>query len=79
MRGSRPEPGRRGRVRSATTSWSQGVSSHELIERPGAPPLGYPPVDLDADYVIGPYAAAFAEMNAQGSTTERLISWRLKD
>jgi hypothetical protein len=35
----------------------------------------YPPVDLDADYVIGPYTAAFAEMNAQGWTTERLINY----
>jgi hypothetical protein len=37
--------------------------------------LLYPPVDLDAGYVIGPYTAAFAEMNAEGWTTERLISY----
>jgi hypothetical protein len=36
-------------------------------------PRRYPPVDLDADYVIGPYTAVFAEMNAQGWTPERLI------
>jgi hypothetical protein len=34
---------------------------------------GYPPVEIDADYVIGPHSAAFAEMNADGWTTERLI------
>ena len=43
----------------------------------GRVPLGgahrSPPIDLDADYVIGPYTAAFAEMNAGGWTTERLI------
>jgi hypothetical protein len=33
----------------------------------------WPPVPLDADYVIGPYSAAFAKMNAQGWTRERLI------
>jgi EmrB/QacA subfamily drug resistance transporter len=32
-----------------------------------------PPVDLGAGYVIGPHTAAFAEMNAAGWTTERLI------
>jgi hypothetical protein len=66
----------------------RAICHHELVtgrlltrtcRAPRAPPLGYPPVDLDADYVIGPYTAAFAEMTAQGSTTERLISWRLKD
>jgi hypothetical protein len=36
-------------------------------------PRRYPPVDVDADYVIGPYTAVFAEMNAQGWTPERLI------
>jgi hypothetical protein len=33
----------------------------------------YPPVCLDADYVIGPYSAAFSAMNVEGWTTERLI------
>jgi hypothetical protein len=41
----------------------------------GNEPGRYPPVDLDADYVIGPYTAAFAEMNAEGWTTERLINY----
>jgi hypothetical protein len=40
-------------------------------------PRRYPPVDLDADYVIGPYTAAFAEMNVQGWSTERLINYIL--
>jgi hypothetical protein len=33
----------------------------------------FPPVCLDADYIIGPYSAAFAAMNTQGWSTERLI------
>lgn len=33
----------------------------------------HPPVDLASDYVIGPYSAAFAAMNGDGWTTERLI------
>jgi hypothetical protein len=35
----------------------------------------YPPVDLGEDYVIGPYTAAFAVMNVQGWTTERLMTF----
>jgi hypothetical protein len=55
-------------------------AARTAIEPPGdhvtsSEPRKYPPVDLDADYVIGPYTAAFAEMNAQGWTTERLINY----
>jgi len=33
----------------------------------------WPPVPLAADYVIGAYSLAFAEMNSQGWTVERLV------
>jgi hypothetical protein len=33
----------------------------------------WPPVPLAADYVIGPYSLAFAEMNTEGWTTDRLM------
>lgn len=46
---------------------SESLSSDQDQDR-------WPPVLLDADYVIGPYSLAFAEMNiAQGWTTERLV------
>jgi hypothetical protein len=35
----------------------------------------YPPVDLEPDYVVGPYSAAFARMNSDGWTLERLLEF----
>jgi hypothetical protein len=35
----------------------------------------FPPVALEAGYVIGPYSAAFAKMNGKGWTVERLVEF----
>ena len=45
---------------------SDPLTSHQHQHR-------WPPVPLDADYVIGPYSLVFAEMNTRGWITERLI------
>jgi hypothetical protein len=54
-------------ARSAAEPPGRHVTSSE--------PRRYPPVNLGEDYVIGPYTAAFSVMNAQGWTTERLMTF----
>jgi hypothetical protein len=59
------------RAAGAARSSAEPPGGQVTSTKPGR----YPPVDLDVDYVIGPYTAAFAEMNADEWTTERLINY----
>jgi hypothetical protein len=61
------ELGTRRRVASSRNAGTE--AAHQ--RRPGA----WPPVPLDADYVIGPYSLAFANMNSQDWTVERLLDY----
>jgi hypothetical protein len=57
-----------------TATAARGAESVNRIRRGGGH-QSHPPVDLEPDFVIGPYSVAFARMNSNGWTHERLVEF----